>query len=158
MSYPDENPTASSSGSWYDSILEGAGELVGGAVDVVEGFGEDWLGIKMENELDRAKSASPDENRANNNDYQQPNGQPVYTTSGGMQWQTVAIIVLIALVLLGGFAFALKGASDAVSLYGLGGGDVGLPHCQGNQQGAVDGFCSDCVGHLAQVEVVNDWF
>ncbi|WP_353497231.1 hypothetical protein [Vibrio sp. CB1-14] len=109
MENPSVTQTATSGGGWFDGILEGAGELVGGAVDVVGGFGEDWLGIKMDNELDRAKSASPDENRANNNDYQQPNGQPVHTTSGGMQWQTVAIIVLIALVLLGGFAFALKG-------------------------------------------------
>ncbi|MEF1262385.1 hypothetical protein QTO16_26425 [Vibrio harveyi] len=64
MSLPDQAKAAASSGSWFDSILEGAGELVGGAVDVVGDFGNDWLGIKMGNELERAKSASPDENRA----------------------------------------------------------------------------------------------
>ena len=62
----------------------------------------------MDNELERAKSASPDENRANNNDYQQPNGQPV-NTSSGVQWQTIAIVVVLLLVVFGGLAFALKG-------------------------------------------------
>ncbi|HGO5304681.1 TPA: hypothetical protein ACK21Z_005568 [Vibrio harveyi] len=92
-----------------DSTLEGAGELVGGAVDVVGDFGKDWLGIKMGNELERAKSASPDENRANNNNYQQPNGKPVEASSKSMQWQTIAIVVVLLLVVLGGVAFALKG-------------------------------------------------
>ncbi|MDA0146054.1 hypothetical protein L0990_01505 [Vibrio kanaloae] len=108
MSLPDQPKATASSGGWFDSILEGAGELVGGAVDVVGDFGGNMLGIKMDNELERAKSASPDENRANNNDYQQPNGQPV-NTSGGVQWQTIAIVVLLLLVVLGGLAFALKG-------------------------------------------------
>lgn len=109
MSLPDQAKAVASSGSWFDSILEGAGELVGGAVDVVGDFGNDWLGIKMGNELERAKSASPDENRANNNDYQQPNGQPVNTGGNGVQWQTIAIVVVLLLVVLGGLAFALKG-------------------------------------------------
>ncbi|MCG9628574.1 hypothetical protein L1D34_27570 [Vibrio mediterranei] len=108
MSFPDQPKASSDSGSWYDGILEGAGELVGGAVDVVDNFGHDWLGIKMGNELDRAKSASPDENRAKNNDYQQPNGQPVHT-GGGVQWQALALIVVLLLVVIGGVAFALKG-------------------------------------------------
>ncbi len=108
MSLPDQAKNTASSGGWFDSILEGAGELVGGAVDVVGDFGNDWLGIKVDNELERAKSASPDENRANNNDYQQPNGQPVMMSSG-VQWQTIAIVVVLLLVVLGGLAFALKG-------------------------------------------------
>ncbi|APP05806.1 hypothetical protein [Vibrio harveyi] len=92
-----------------DSAIEGAGELIGGAVDVVGDFGNDWLGIKMGNELERAKSASPDENRANNNSYQQPNGKPVEASGKGMQWQTIAIVVVLLLLVLGGMAFALKG-------------------------------------------------
>ncbi|CAH6864015.1 conserved hypothetical protein [Vibrio chagasii] len=108
MSLPDQPKATASSGGWFDSILEGAGELVGGAVDVVGDFGSDMLGIKMDNELERAKSASPDENRANNNDYQQPNGQPV-NTSSGVQWKTIAIVVMLLLVVFGGLAFALKG-------------------------------------------------
>nr|WP_248395480.1 hypothetical protein [Vibrio cyclitrophicus] len=35
MSLPDQPKATASSGGWFDSILEGAGELVGGAVDVV---------------------------------------------------------------------------------------------------------------------------
>ncbi|WP_240205372.1 hypothetical protein [Vibrio sp. CyArs1] len=108
MSFPDEPKTTASSGGWFDGILEGAGELIGGAVDVVGDFSGDWLGIKMGNELDRAKSASPDENRANNNDYQQANGQPV-NMGHGVQWQTVAIIAVLLILVVGGLAFALKG-------------------------------------------------
>ncbi|MFZ3505981.1 hypothetical protein [Vibrio harveyi] len=95
--------------SVIDSTIEGAGELIGGAVDVVGNFGNEWLGIKVDNELERAKSASPDENRANNNNYQQPNGKPVEASGKGMQWQTIAIVVVLLLLVLGGMAFALKG-------------------------------------------------
>ncbi|CAH6875084.1 conserved hypothetical protein [Vibrio chagasii] len=109
MSLPDQPKATASSGGWFDSILEGAGELVGGAVDVVGNFSSDMLDIKMDNELERAKSASPDENRANNNDYQQPNGQPVNTKSG-IQWQTIVIVVVLLLVVFGGLAFVFKGS------------------------------------------------
>ncbi|MGF1747723.1 hypothetical protein [Vibrio cionasavignyae] len=110
MSYPDEKQnTAGESSGWWDSVIEGAGEIVGGAVDVVGDFSGDWLGIKVDNELDRAESSNPDENRKNNNNYQQPNGQPVNTAPKGMQWQTMALIALVIVVALGGLAFAFKG-------------------------------------------------
>ncbi|MCL9777057.1 hypothetical protein [Vibrio methylphosphonaticus] len=113
MAYPDEflstGAATSSDMGWWDSLVESTGEIVGGAVDVVGGFGGDWLGIKMDGELDRAKSSNPDENRSNNNDYQQPNGAPVQVSGQGMQWQTLMIVALVLVVVLGGAYVAMKG-------------------------------------------------
>ncbi|ORT52521.1 hypothetical protein ST37_01755 (plasmid) [Vibrio sp. qd031] len=71
---------------WFESILESGGELIGGAVDVVgdvvNNVGQDWLGIKLGYEAERADSANPESNRDNQNDYQEANGAPVQGSAG----------------------------------------------------------------------------
>ncbi len=142
MSLPDQAKAAASSGSWFDSILEGAGELVGGAVDVVGDFGNDWLGIKMGNELERAKSASPDENRANNNNYQQPNGQPVNTSVKVFNGRPLPLWWCCCWLCSADWRLRSKGASDANHLSRCGGLNSWVSDRQGNQQISV-AHCGD---------------
>ncbi len=64
-------------GSIWDGVLETGGELLTDVTDL----GKDWLGVKIENEAQRVESSNPDEQRKHNNDYQQPTGEPVYTSA-----------------------------------------------------------------------------
>lgn len=62
---------------WFNDILETGGEILGGAMDTVGEFSDDWLGTKLGNELDRAESSNPDEQRKYQNDYQQRDGDVI---------------------------------------------------------------------------------
>ncbi|MGR5096871.1 hypothetical protein ACPV5O_26325 [Vibrio maritimus] len=62
---------------WFNDILETGGEILGGAMDTVGEYSDDWLGIKLGNELDRAESSNPDEQRKYQNDYQQRDGDVI---------------------------------------------------------------------------------
>ncbi|QIA63333.1 hypothetical protein GT360_07285 [Vibrio astriarenae] len=68
--------------TWWNDLLETGGEIVGGAIDVAGDLGSEWINAKVDNEADRVSSANPDENRANENNYQQPNGDTVQTGTG----------------------------------------------------------------------------
>ncbi|WP_255898231.1 hypothetical protein [Vibrio campbellii] len=93
--------------NFLDQLLETGGELVGGAVDAAGEFGNDWLGIKIGNELDRAESASPDENRKDQEEYQQPNGDVVreerFKLIPDSSWPLIggfALLIIIIIVLV----------------------------------------------------------
>lgn len=62
---------------WFNDILETGGEILGGAMDTVGEFSDDWLGTKLGNELDRAESSNPDEQRKYQNDYQERDGDVI---------------------------------------------------------------------------------
>lgn len=96
---------------WWNDLLETGGELVGGAIDAVGELGDNWLNAKVDQEADRVSSANPDENRANENNYQQPNGEPVQ--SGGAGGFTIskdmAIAAGVAVAICGVLYVATKG-------------------------------------------------
>ena len=62
---------------WFNDILETGGEILGGAVDTVGDFSDEWLGVKLGNELDRADSSNPDTQRKHQNDYQERDGDVI---------------------------------------------------------------------------------
>ncbi|SEG21454.1 hypothetical protein [Vibrio hangzhouensis] len=62
---------------WFNDILETGGEILGGAMDTVGDFSDEWLGVKLGNELDRAESSNPDEQRKYQNDYQERDGNVI---------------------------------------------------------------------------------
>ncbi|MCS0089319.1 hypothetical protein, partial [Vibrio parahaemolyticus] len=69
--------------------------------------GKDWLGVKIENEADRVQSSNPDEQRKHNNDYQQPTGEPVYTSAfAGVTTTHLMMGMLFVLLLLAMFYVA----------------------------------------------------
>mgnify|MGYP005728724141 CR=1 FL=1 len=90
--------------NFMDRLLESGGELLGGVVDTAKDFGGDWVGIKLNNELDRA-SANPSESQTDQNEYQQPDGD-VIVNKGPLPstpWLiggSVALLVLIIVVFL----------------------------------------------------------
>ncbi|NLS13359.1 hypothetical protein HGP28_10690 [Vibrio sp. SM6] len=86
---------------WWDSVLETGGELWDSALET----GEEIFNAKAEQEVKKAES-DPDEQRKNNNDYQQPNGEPVtqiVPTLPDMKWVMYgvgAVLVVVLLVML----------------------------------------------------------
>ncbi|KOY43465.1 hypothetical protein ACX03_21860 [Vibrio parahaemolyticus] len=90
-------------GSIWDGVLETGGELMADVTDL----GKDWLGVKIENEADRVQSSNPDEQRKHNNDYQQPTGEPVYTSAfAGVTTTHLMMGMLFVLLLLAMFYVA----------------------------------------------------
>ncbi|MCR9307040.1 hypothetical protein P3531_18065 [Vibrio parahaemolyticus] len=90
-------------GSIWDGVLETGGELMTDVTDL----GKDWLGVKIENEADRVQSSNPDEQRKHNNDYQQPTGEPVYTSAfAGVTTTHLMMGMLFVLLLLAMFYVA----------------------------------------------------
>ncbi|MCG6281494.1 hypothetical protein [Vibrio diabolicus] len=90
-------------GSIWDGVLETGGELM---TDVTD-FGKDWLGVKIDKEADRVQSSNPDEQRKHNNDYQQPTGEPVYTSAfAGVTTTHLMMGMLFVLLVLAMFYVA----------------------------------------------------
>ena len=91
---------------WFNDILETGGEILGGAVDTVDGFTDEWLGIKLGNELERADSSNPDEQRKHQNDYQERDGDVVAQPKP--LFNNTVLMGVGALIVLAIVFFALK--------------------------------------------------
>ncbi|MDN3697776.1 hypothetical protein QWY97_10505 [Vibrio cortegadensis] len=98
----------SSSSSWWESILESGGELIGGAVDLVGDIAPDLITNKLNEDAQQSNSANPSAHRGDGNDYQQPNGDVVYRQSPNNYGMYLAIGGGF-LVLAGAVYFAVKG-------------------------------------------------
>ncbi|MFW8632149.1 hypothetical protein [Vibrio natriegens] len=83
-------------GSIWDGFLETGGELLTDVTDI----GTDWLSNKLQHEADRVESSNPDEQRQNNNDYQQPTGEPVNTSAMAGVSTTHLMLGAVLLVML----------------------------------------------------------
>ncbi|ELS3556864.1 hypothetical protein ACHELS_002193 [Vibrio vulnificus] len=68
---------------WWESILESGGELIGGAVDLINDITPQIIQDKLNADAVSNKTANPSENRNPYGDYQQPNGDVVRTTGQG---------------------------------------------------------------------------
>ncbi|MGF1748234.1 hypothetical protein [Vibrio cionasavignyae] len=90
---------------WFNDILETGGEILGGAVDTVGGFSDEWLGIKLDGELERADSSNPDEQRKHQNDYQERNGDVVQLQP---MFNNTVVMGVGAVIVLAILFFALK--------------------------------------------------
>ena len=93
---------------WFNDILETGGELIGGAVDTVGELAGGVIDLKLQQETNRATSADPSTPRAEENNYQQPNGDVVTPVAPQPNYAMYAAVGGGVLLLLGVVYLAAK--------------------------------------------------
>lgn len=92
--------------SWFDSILDRGGELLGGVVDIAEEAGGSWLEHKLAPPVDEQRKAGQDDSR---NTVGEPLPDVQQPQSATIDTKTMLIAGGVLLVAVVGVAFAVRG-------------------------------------------------